>query len=263
MNWPELGAGLHLFVFDGGRAEVTELGRCRCWLSPQELTRASQYRFDAHRREYMAGKVLTRLVLGHYTRQAPEAVRFHEGPYGKPALCGDAGLHFNLSHSGGVNVLAISRLGPVGVDVERVDRQRDLSTLIERFFAPAEWQTLRSTVEPQRQQLAWSLWTMKEALAKALGHGLSMPLDACAFSFAGDVIHLDCSANQPASGLDWQLGQHVLPQDMLLAWALNARHAPALVAVHEVLPNRHCLVDVGAPLRRGSALAGPRTICPA
>ena len=253
MSWPELGAGLRLFVLRAEQADDAALALCAQWLPAPERARLAQYRFEQHRREYLAGRGLTRHVLAHYTGQAPQDLCFDEGPQGKPALRGRPGLHFNLSHARGVNVLALSQLGPVGVDIEGVDARRDIAPLVQRFFASSEWQAVRSAPAALRQRLAFSLWTLKEALAKALGAGLSMPLDAFAFEIDGREIHLRWPRPHAGAALAWQLGQHALDADLLCAWALNADQPLAALSLHEVTPGGGCRELAPGLLRRGAA----------
>ncbi|MDQ6812000.1 MAG: 4-phosphopantetheinyl transferase, partial [Actinomycetota bacterium] len=77
-----------------------------------------------------AGRAL-RDVLAAYLETSPEAIRIVDGAHGKPELAGRE-LHFNLSHSGDVGLVAVSRERPVGVDVERIDGRRDVLALAER-----------------------------------------------------------------------------------------------------------------------------------
>ncbi len=253
MSWPALGEGLRLFVLRADEVDIADLALFAQWLDPRERVRLAQFRFEPHRREYLAGRGLTRQVLAHYTGQAPQDLRFEEGRQGKPALHDPCGLHFNLSHACGLNVLALSRLGSLGVDVECIEARRDIAPLVQRFFAAAEGQAVARAPMAQRQRLAFSLWTLKEALSKALGLGLSMPLDAFAFELDGHEIHLRWPQPHAGAALPWQLGQHALGKDVLCAWALNAARAPSTVSLHEVTPGAGCRELAAGLLRRGSA----------
>src|SRR5436190_21847773 len=96
-------------------------------LSPDERKKADRFQFEVHRCRFIAGRGLLRLILGRYCDVQPAELRFDYAPNGKPGVrrgegtcsTGDA-LHFNLAHSEGVGVLALTRVGPVGVDVEQV-----------------------------------------------------------------------------------------------------------------------------------------------
>ncbi len=253
MSWPALDAGLRLFILRAAETDDASLALFAPWLSEGERARMAQFRFEQHRREYLAGRGLTRQVLAHYMDRRAQDLNFEEGPQGKPVLRDAGGLHFNLSHACGINVLALSRLGPLGVDVECIDGRRDIAPLVQRFFAASEGLAVARAPMAQRQRLAMSLWTLKEAVAKALGLGLSMPLDAFAFELDGDEIHLRWPRPHAGAALAWQLGQHALAADVLCAWALNAPRAPSAVSLHELTPGAGCRVLAPALLRRGSA----------
>ncbi len=82
-----------------------------------------------------------------------------------------------MSHTDGTTVIALTRTGRVGVDVERVRKNLEPLALAARFFSKRESEWLRS--QPADQQFAdfFACWTAKEAYIKACGAGLSVPLD--------------------------------------------------------------------------------------
>lgn len=102
---------------------------------------------------------------------------------GKPVFPGDSGVHFNISHSGGYVVLAFGK-APLGVDIECVKRA-DLK-VAKRFFAKEEYECLAETQETEQGDVFYKIWTGKEAVVKASGAGLSVPLDS--FSVVGEIV---------------------------------------------------------------------------
>ncbi len=152
-----------------------ELERAARLLDPRE-----GYRFALARRGL-------RMILGRETACAPHDIRFEVGEHGKPALIrgettpGD-GLSFNLSHSGDLALLAVSRDGCVGVDVERV-RDVDLR-IARRFFTVREAEAIAAAGgQPEQLAAFFRIWTAKEAVVKATGEGILRGLDT--FEFAG------------------------------------------------------------------------------
>lgn len=117
-----------------------------------------------------------RSTLARYLDRDPGSVELAYGPYGKPRLVDGDGLEFSWAHSGGVGVLAVVRGRDVGVDVERVEPRRALGPIADQLFAVDEAAELRSLPEQGRVRRFFELWTQKEAYAKALGTGLSVPL---------------------------------------------------------------------------------------
>lgn len=151
-------------------------------LSSREIARAARYRRRARRR-FVARRVFLRRALGAHLGIPPGAVELRPGARGKPALVSPGGRRppdFNLSHSRGLALLAVAPRGPVGVDVERLRRIPDAEEIARRFFAPVEAEAVLAAEEEERMRSFLALWTLKEAVLKALGCGLSMPLDSFA-----------------------------------------------------------------------------------
>ena len=144
----------------------------RRYLSAAECERLGSYRSRAAAERYVVTRSLVRTVLGAHTGVAPKALRVHLSPTGKPEA---AGVHFNVTHSGEIILLALCDDRPVGVDVERRREVVRVRALIDRWLTDderAELQVLR------RRGLGDSdaflrVWSLKEARLKALGVGIS------------------------------------------------------------------------------------------
>lgn len=150
-------------------------------LSRDEQERAEKFRFSEHRQHYIVARGNLRRLLAERLRIAPRAVEFVENNYGKPKLApvhGSADLDFNLSHSGALALYAFTSGRAVGVDVELIREIPDIDDLAERFFSPTEIASLKAFPVAQRSSAFLACWTRKEAFIKALGQGLSCPLDA-------------------------------------------------------------------------------------
>ncbi len=155
-------------------------------LTPDERERAAAFHFERDRRRFAAARGALRRVLGDYLGIAPETIRFVYGPQGKPALAGEE-LQFNLTHSGEWALLAVSDAPTVGVDLEQVRSVRDLRGVARRFFAPGEVARLLALPADEQPAAFFQCWTRKEAFIKALGSGLSHPLDRFEVAFGPDV----------------------------------------------------------------------------
>ena len=130
------------------------------------------------REEFLAGRVLLRLLLAAFLRCAPPDVPLALDANGKPCLPENAGLHLNLAHSQGLVVVALSRSGPVGVDLEYRNPAFSAAEAVElaAAFAPEELARLKQLPPAEQPDAFYTLWTAKEALAKADGRGLLLPL---------------------------------------------------------------------------------------
>ena len=143
-------------------------------LDAGERTRAAAFVFDRHRRHFVASHRALRAVLAERTGTPAAALRFGQGPHGKPHLIGDARCAFNLSHCDGIALILLAGDGEVGVDVELLHHLPDRSDLARHNFTADEQRELEATTEASRD-LAFLLgWTRKEACLKALGAGLSV-----------------------------------------------------------------------------------------
>jgi 4'-phosphopantetheinyl transferase len=159
------------------RAELDEEGRP----GPEGLPAAERERAQRIRRpessaRWAAARWALRLVLGRYLDEDPAAIELEDGAHGKPQLAaGPDRLAFNLSHSGGLALVAVTAGCEVGVDVERVAPDRDLVALARRELDPAAAAAVAAAAEPERAELFFAAWTRHEARLKCLGVGLGGP----------------------------------------------------------------------------------------
>ncbi len=149
-------------------------------LTADELNRADQFFLERDRRRFMAARGLLRTILGRYLGLAPNQLRFIYGDHGKPALAptpGQASLSFNLSHSAGLALYAVTSGREVGVDLERICSNFDFERLAARFFSVQENAILRALPAALKPEAFFNCWTRKEAYIKARGKGLALPLN--------------------------------------------------------------------------------------
>ena len=158
---------------------AAHLDRCRKVLTGEEREVAGRYHFPRHGDAFVLSRGYLRLVLGRYLGVAAADIRFRYGEHGKPALASpaDSGLHFNLSHSGEVALIAVAR-APVGVDVEGERAVRNLEDVARRFFTTGEAGVVAGVPARRRQEAFFRCWTRKEAVIKALGGSIADLSDA-------------------------------------------------------------------------------------
>ncbi|WP_339847484.1 4'-phosphopantetheinyl transferase superfamily protein [Paenibacillus sp. FSL W7-1088] len=145
-------------------------------VSEERRGQASRFVHQADAYRSVLGEVLTRVTLSKLTGLRPEELSFTRNKYGKPALSQHADVQFNVSHSGDWIALISGGDADLGLDVEKI-APTDMK-IAERFFSLTESQFLDA--EPTEMQLEtfYRLWTLKESYIKAVGMGLSMPLDS-------------------------------------------------------------------------------------
>jgi 4'-phosphopantetheinyl transferase len=148
------------------------------------------------------------LILAQYVGCSSDQITLGYRERGKPHLLRQPpgeDLRFNLAHTAGMAIYAVTRGREVGVDIEEVRPLPDAAAIAERFFAPAEVAAFRTVLGTEDEALAFfNAWTRKEAFLKALGDGLARPLDSFDVSLLpGDAPRLLRIDDHPAQG--WQL----------------------------------------------------------
>lgn len=196
---PFLGTGTHLWRLNlDGQESLSPL------LSADEQARIARYRFALDRTRHTLARGRLRQILGSYLDVPPESLVFGYSEKGKPFLREYPELKFNLSHSGAWGLLGVCRDREIGVDVEQVDRSFSVNDLVCRFFSPVEVPVILSEEEPHAA--FFRAWTRKEAIIKAHGDGLSLPLAQFGVSIKLEeevrLLHLDWSPQQCG---EWQL----------------------------------------------------------
>jgi len=148
-------------------------------LAEDERARAARFRFERDRRRSIVARGLLRLLLEGYTGVPAREHRFVYGDKEKPSLDGELGesLHFNVSHSHELVLIGFLRDREVGVDVEHVREMPDGRSIAEHFFSTPEREDLAQVDDDHLPDAFFRCWTRKEAYVKAVGDGLSIPLD--------------------------------------------------------------------------------------
>lgn len=150
------------------------------FLGQDERERAQTFKLPQMRDRYIAVRGMLRQTLAGYLDVAPESLRFEVNEYGKPSLlCGS--LHFNLSHSADVLMIAVANFAEIGIDVETIKMRPSLDSLAKRCFSANELTGWRQLPQDQKLQCFYRLWTKKEAFVKAVGRGIALGLELCEF----------------------------------------------------------------------------------
>ena len=155
------------------------VARLRAMLSAEERERAARFYSVQLAERWTVARGALRYILATYSGAEPRSLEFRFGLYGKPELATPVeGLSFSLSHTGDLALLAIGCGRRLGIDAETVRSGVELAYLSRRFFAPAEADEILGLPPDQRLAAFFACWTRKEAFVKALGTGLSLPLDS-------------------------------------------------------------------------------------
>jgi 4'-phosphopantetheinyl transferase len=175
-TFPALATGeLHVWQIPLDRSEK-DRSLLFGYLSNDERARAARFHFNVHREQFIVGRGILRTILGGYLNLEPGKLTFAYGMRGKPGLP-DQALRFNLAHSGGLGVLALTRHGELGIDIEQLRPMENWVGVMSSFFSIAEQEAIRSLPDELGLSAFFTCWTRKEAYVKAIGAGIGVPLD--------------------------------------------------------------------------------------
>jgi 4'-phosphopantetheinyl transferase len=193
-------------------------------LNAHERDRADHFKVEAAREQFVVSRALLRVVLGKYLSTDPRQIAFTITSHGKPELAIDSDLQFNLSHTAGLTAIGVTRLGRVGIDIERIQREVNALELAQRFLSRKETDWVQSHPEEERVPSFLACWTAKEAYVKAHGEGLSIPLDgfSCIPAPAERRVRLEVFGNVEESRR-WSLCRLDVPPEFKGAVAVEAK----------------------------------------
>jgi 4'-phosphopantetheinyl transferase len=190
-------------------------GECQVWwatlgpvrdahiavLDAVERDRRDAYRRDDDRDRFTIGVVMTRLVLAAHTRTPAADVSLDRTctrcglPHGKPTLR-IGGIALSISHAGARIGFACGRVPAIGLDVEKIGAATLTAGLIRHVLTPTEAEALASSPRPDRDFTTY--WTRKEAVLKATGDGLRVPMRDIRVAAAGRMPVLESFAGRPS-----------------------------------------------------------------
>jgi 4'-phosphopantetheinyl transferase len=203
-----------------------KVAACARTLAADETQRAERFRFERDRRRFIVARGSLRAILCAYLERVPARIAFDYSSRGKPALAGqgeNTPLHFNLSHSDELALLAVTRVCPLGIDLELIRPLNDADAIADRFFSARESQGLAALPPEQKPTAFFNLWTRKEAWLKATGDGISESLDKVEVSFLADEPARLISLPEVAGAVrEWGLFSLSPNKDFVGALAIRA-----------------------------------------
>ena len=159
---------------------ISQSRRLRKILSMDERIRAERFHFEQDRKRFIVGRGILRTILGRYLNEEPDRLQFCYGKHGKPELpdtFGKRAILFNMSDSEGLALYAFTRYHEIGVDIEHIREISDMDQIAESFFSLRENAVFCSIPKDKKKEAFFNCWTRKEAFIKAVGDGLSRPLN--------------------------------------------------------------------------------------
>jgi 4'-phosphopantetheinyl transferase len=224
-------------IDEGGVMPYTE----RAVLSPDEQTRADRFVRPRDRRRFVRCRAALREILGQLLAVRPSCVRFRAAGHGKPELDWTAlggaftrwqtALQFNVSHSAGLALIAVTFGRPLGVDVEQVRPISEAERIVQSYYTPNELAAFRALADEDRPLAFMRGWTRKEAILKGIGIGLAgLATQHETWFGTGDLPEQFAPATPLARVGDWHL------------WDAAPRPGyVAALAIFTVAPERNAL----------------------
>jgi 4'-phosphopantetheinyl transferase len=205
---------------------LPEYRALRTLLDGTERSRASRFVFERDRRHFVVCRGAVRALLAGYLGRAPEDIEFLYGARGKPmvhSINGRDAVQFNVAHSAGLALCAVASGAEVGVDVEWLGRTVEFAALASRFFSADESHELLALPRAVQPLAFFNGWTRKEAYIKAIGDGLSCPLDAFSVTLRpGDPVRMRSIGGDAAEASRWALRAFVPAEGYVAAVAMRA-----------------------------------------
>jgi 4'-phosphopantetheinyl transferase len=194
-------------------------------LSVQEKSKIKNIKISEVKHRSIISKFITKSIISKYLGKYIDEVVFDYNKFGKPSLSADINsinLKFNISHSGDIGILAISREKLIGIDVEQLNYLDDIEDIINNYFSDYEISLLNDSKNSNRIELFYKIWTGKEAFIKAIGQGLTFPLKNISFGFDSQSgIILKYIEEYPASSTEWKIYNFVPQENYTSTLAVN------------------------------------------
>jgi len=229
---------LHLWVV---RA-TSDHPRTKNLLSADERSRAERFHSPLIAERWSYFHCALREVLARYTQLRPAELKFDTVKNDKPVVtnAGD-NLRFNLSHSHDMALIAISQSFEVGADIERIRPLPNMQNLAVRNFSSCEHDSLLDHPESERGKPFYDIWTRKEAVIKANGAGLKIPLRdfTVPLGEAGEWRSAETSAIAKRKYLVRAVDLHPeYSAALCIETAAEGDETPAICVEHYLLPSR-------------------------
>lgn len=205
------------------------LDAARDLLSSTEIDRAKRFIRVGDKNRFVLAHTFCRLMLSHFGSQLPQHWQFDKEERGRPLVSefmNKENIDFNITHTTKGIACALAFDRRVGIDMEYKQRNVNLDMLVEKQFSTLEQSQFISLTEPQRLDLFFKIWTLKESYIKVTGRGLSEPLQGFGFDleFSQPLLYLESINEKLVSRtcLDkYRFGLADVGENHQLAWSID------------------------------------------
>lgn len=181
---------VHLWQVNPDKITQPELlSKYKNLLSDDETIKQQRYKFSHDRHDALITRAFVRDLLSYYADIAPNDWRFDKGEKDKPEIVNPPlPLRFNISHTKGLIICAVTLEDDIGCDVENTTRSNDVLAIANRYFSAIETTELFSLPKEQQRHRFFDYWTLKESYIKAWGLGLAIPLKDFSFNITDAIV---------------------------------------------------------------------------
>ncbi|MFT7005817.1 MAG: 4'-phosphopantetheinyl transferase [Colwellia sp.] len=181
---------IHLWQVNPDNVTQPELlNQYKSLLSADETIKQQRYKFSHDRHDALITRAFIRDLLSYYADIAPNDWRFDKGEKDKPEIVNPPlPLRFNISHTKGLIICAVTLEDDIGCDVENTTRSNDVLAIANRYFSAIETKELFSLPKEQQRHRFFDYWTLKESYIKAWGLGLAIPLKDFSFNITDAIV---------------------------------------------------------------------------
>lgn len=197
----------------------TSLYREEWWeiLTDSELSKIEKIKNIEDQQKAVTIRAILRIKLADFVNSFPQDLEFESGVNGKPYLKDYPQIHFSLSHTEDIFVLAICRDHQIGIDIENTNREVDIEKMSTLMFSEDDLALFKK--EKLVRNPFFIAWTCKEAVLKALGGGLHLGMQHVKVRFQNDEAKL--IAIHGLKNESWSLFSYEVFETFRIAVACN------------------------------------------
>lgn len=202
-------------------------------LSEDEIERSNRFYFEKDRMQFIVRRGILKQIISKYLEINPKNLLFEYNPFGKPFLVTNSlknNIKFNMSHSKNMALYCISSQKDVGIDIEFTQKKVEFHLIIERFFSHNEKAFIQKITTNKRKEAFFKIWTRKEAILKAIGKGISFPLEKVDVSFNKEnfIIRINDNDDGQCTESSWYVEDLLPTKDYVASIAIEGSN-PGLI----------------------------------
>lgn len=198
------------------------------YLTPNDVQDAEARVVATSTEKVLQNRAITRWALARELGCSPLDLVFAKGPFGKPIVSmpdRQSSIAFSFSRAQDVALLAIVPAGSAGVDIERAGLHDDIAALASEAFCEDELRGLLNQPPAAHERCFLDIWTIKEAVTKALGVGLQLPFSSFSAAPAEDGVVFGTTGKSLFRG-DWKVVPLMAPENYVAHLAVAEAEVP-------------------------------------